>query len=82
MPPFPERESSLLAKLKKKKGAVDKDEKELEPPAPAAQPATPAPQPVSHTIIFSAQGKNWKMFWVFVLCNLLKNELISRNCCE
>ena len=62
MPPFPERESSLLAKLKKKKGAVDKDEKELEPPAPAAQPATPAPQPVSHTIIFSAQGKNWKCF--------------------
>ena len=51
MPPFPERESSLLAKLKKKKGAVDKDEKELEPPAPAAQPATQAPQPVSHAII-------------------------------
>jgi len=35
MPPFPERESSLLAKLKKKKG-VEKDDKELEPPAPAA----------------------------------------------
>lgn len=45
MPPFPERESSLLAKLKKKKGGADKDDKEpIEPPAPAAAPA-PVSQP-------------------------------------
>lgn len=43
MPPFPERESSLLAKLKKKKGASDKDDKDLDPPAPAA---TPSAQPI------------------------------------
>lgn len=34
MPPFPERESSLLAKLKKKKGGAD--DKEVEPPTPPA----------------------------------------------
>ena len=33
MPPFPERESSLLAKLKKKKGGVEKDD--LEQPTAA-----------------------------------------------
>ena len=60
MPPFPERESSLLAKLKKKKGAVDKDEKELEPAAPVAQPATQAPQPVSHTIVVFSAMQNLK----------------------
>ena len=44
MPPFPERESSLLAKLKKKKGGAEKDDKEtLEPPAPAA-PNAPVTQ--------------------------------------
>ena len=46
MPPFPERESSLLAKLKKKKGGADKDDKEpVEPPAPAASTAPAAQQP-------------------------------------
>ena len=58
MPPFPERESSLLAKLKKKKGDLDSNDKEvLEPPAPAANPppvtaSEPEPQkPVEVPII-------------------------------
>lgn len=57
MPPFPERESSLLAKLKKKKGELDMNDKEvLEPPAPAANPpAQPEnvepPKPIEIPII-------------------------------
>ena len=50
MPPFPERESSLLAKLKKKKGELDINDKDiLEPPAPAANPPVAeveAPKPI------------------------------------
>jgi len=45
MPPFPERESSLLAKLKKNKGGAEKDDKDpVEPPAPAAITAPAAAQ--------------------------------------
>lgn len=45
MPPFPERESSLLAKLKKKKGGADKEDKEVEPPTPAAPAPATTQQP-------------------------------------
>lgn len=44
MPPFPERESSLLAKLKKKKGEkVVKEDKEADAPQPTAQQTTIVP---------------------------------------
>lgn len=50
MPPFPERESSLLAKLKKKKGEkVVKEDKEADAPQPTAQQTTIVP-PASNEV--------------------------------
>ena len=51
MPPFPERESSILAKLKKKKqektGIV---EKEVEKAEPAEKPTTNGQFPVANEV--------------------------------
>ena len=50
MPPFPERESSILAKLKKKKqekaGILDKEEKS----EPAEKPTTNGQVPVANEV--------------------------------
>lgn len=51
MPPFPERESSLLAKLKKKKGGnVEKDDLEQPVPAPANHSVVSEPPPAPITV--------------------------------
>ena len=50
MPPFPERESSILAKLKKKRkdktGSVDKEEK----PEPVEKPTANGQVPVTNEV--------------------------------
>ena len=61
MPPFPERESSILAKLKKKKPTVTKQAENKEPkqPMPQAQMSnnvnTHTPPPVSQEAVKNVQ---------------------------
>lgn len=63
MPPFPERESSILAKLKKKKkekaGILDKEEKAEPPEKPTANGQIPVANEVKYLLgIFLLPGHN------------------------